>query len=241
MRFQAFGFGKQTGVELPGEDPGRLNPLAKWNKYSTESVAQGYELMVTPLQLARGFCAYANGGTTRPAAYRQRGARSRGQTSSTGRAARLTMMLKPLTRSLQRSLKRILCDMVVRGTATKARSRTGTSSARPEPRTSARASGGYNDNKYTSSFMGSAPAENPRLVITMVIHEPDIAFANEHGLSHYGGAVAAPGAGRVLERSLAYLRVPASPDLPIPPPQIANVLYAFDAKLYTNRSASAQE
>ena len=49
-----WGFGRPTGIELPGEDPGRLNPLRQWNKYSTESVAQGYEIMVTPLQLCRG-------------------------------------------------------------------------------------------------------------------------------------------------------------------------------------------
>ena len=59
---RSFGFGHQTGIELPGEDPGRVNPLAKWTKYSTESVSQGYEVMVTPLQLCRAFCAYANGG-----------------------------------------------------------------------------------------------------------------------------------------------------------------------------------
>ena len=57
-----FGFGTRTGIELPGESNGRVNPLKQWNKYSTESCAQGYELMVTPLQLARGFCCYANGG-----------------------------------------------------------------------------------------------------------------------------------------------------------------------------------
>src|SRR5512133_4173310 len=57
-----FGFGARSGIELPGEDPGLINPLARWSKHSTDSVAQGYELMVTPLQLARGFCAYANGG-----------------------------------------------------------------------------------------------------------------------------------------------------------------------------------
>jgi cell division protein FtsI/penicillin-binding protein 2 len=58
----SFHFGQPTGIELPGEDPGRLNPLDKWTKFSTESVSQGYEIMVTPMQLARGFCAYANGG-----------------------------------------------------------------------------------------------------------------------------------------------------------------------------------
>ena len=58
----SWGFGQQTGIELGGEDPGLLNPLKKWSQWTTESVAQGYEIMVTPLQLCRAFCAYANGG-----------------------------------------------------------------------------------------------------------------------------------------------------------------------------------
>ena len=57
-----FGFGKRTGIDLPGENGGKVSPLNKWTHYSTESIAQGYELMVTPLQIARAFCAIANGG-----------------------------------------------------------------------------------------------------------------------------------------------------------------------------------
>src|SRR5881397_463932 len=52
--FQAvseFGFGQVTGVDLPGENAGRVNPLRKWGRASTESVSQGYEIMVTPMQL----------------------------------------------------------------------------------------------------------------------------------------------------------------------------------------------
>ena len=139
------------------------------------------------------------------------------------------------------TVKRILCDVVIRGTATKARSKTWNIFGKTGTAHISQGRAGYNDQKYTSSFMGGAPAENPRLVVTLVVHEPDIEFANKQGLSHYGGAVAAPGASRLLERSLAYLQIPASPDLPIPPPQIANVLYAFDPHLYTNRTASARE
>ncbi len=62
---KSFGFGETTGVELGGENHGRINPLKQWTHFSTESVAQGYEMMVTPMQLARGFCAYANGGACR--------------------------------------------------------------------------------------------------------------------------------------------------------------------------------
>ncbi|MGE5607835.1 MAG: peptidoglycan D,D-transpeptidase FtsI family protein, partial [Bacillota bacterium] len=57
-----FRFGRTTGIELPGEDPGLVYPLKKWGRASTESVAQGYEMMLTPLQIARAFCVYANGG-----------------------------------------------------------------------------------------------------------------------------------------------------------------------------------
>src|SRR5256714_200593 len=58
----SFHFGQRTGVDLPGEDPGLLRPLGVWGRDSTISVSQGYELMVTPMQLARAFSAYANGG-----------------------------------------------------------------------------------------------------------------------------------------------------------------------------------
>ena len=85
-----------------------------------------------------------------------------------------------------------------------------------------------------SSFMGGAPAENPRLIVMMVIHEPD------KSLGHYGGDVSAPAAARILERSLAYLEVPSSPDLPPPPPEIASVLWNYNAKLYGIRTARAE-
>ncbi len=237
----AFQFGKETGIELPGEDPGRLNPLPKWNRFSTESISQGYEVMVTPLQLARGFCAYANGGRLVQPHLIKGVLDANGQVIARTKTSDLTMMPEAIDPITAATMKRILCDVVIRGTAPKARSKTWNIFGKTGTAHVSEGKSGYSATKYTSSFMGAAPAESPRLVVTMIIHEPDIAYANAQGMSHYGGAVAAPGASRVLERSLAYLQVPASPDLPIPPPQIANVLYNFDAKLYTNRTASARE
>ena len=73
----------------------------------------------------------------------------------------------------------------------------------------------------------------------MVLHDPDKA------LGHYGGTVSAPAASRVLERALGYLQVPASPDLPPPPPEIARVLVNYDPAVYSKagiaRTASARE
>jgi len=54
--------GETTGIELPGEDPGLLRPASKWSNSDLVSAVQGYSLMVTPLQLTRNMCAYANGG-----------------------------------------------------------------------------------------------------------------------------------------------------------------------------------
>ncbi len=237
----SFGYGAVTGVELPGEEPGVLHPLKQWNKYSTESISQGYELMVTPMQLCRAMCAYGNGGrlvTPRiikgvldaeggtieplPASYG-------GQPES---AHKLELMPEAINPETAAEMKRILCDVVIRGTAEKARSRywnifgkTGTAHITK--------GGSYSEQAFNSSFVGGAPAESPALVIAFIVHEPD----RQKG--HYGGVVSAPGAMHVLERSLAYLQVPSSPDLTLPPPNVANVLYAYDANLYTDRSANA--
>jgi cell division protein FtsI/penicillin-binding protein 2 len=218
----SFDFGKPTGIELPGEDPGLLNPLRKWTKYSTESVSQGYELMVTPVQLARAMCAYANGGRlVRPHIIRgilDDDGQITAAAGAPGPADALPQAIDPAT-ALQ--VRRILCDVPLRGTALGALTdrtwnifgKTGTAHVTK--------GSFYSSEAFTSSFIGGAPAEQPRLVIAMVIHEPD------RRLGHYGGIVSAPAACRVLDRAMAYLQQPASPPLPPPPPHIAAVLYEY--------------
>lgn len=232
---RSFGFGRPTGLELPGEDAGLINPLAKWTKYSTESVSQGYEVMVTPMQLCRAFCAYANGGHLVTPRVVKGTLQPDGGIASRNEAASLQLMPAVLDPTTAMEIRRALCDVVIRGTATKARSKTWNIFGKTG---TAHVGGknGYSDAKFTSSFMGGAPFENPRLVVTMIIHEPDKALA------HYGGTVAAPGAARLLERSLAYLQAPASPDLSLPPQQVADVLFNYNAKLYKiGATASAHE
>jgi len=84
---------------------------------------------------------------------------------------------------------------------------------------------GYDPNLFNSSFMGGAPAEDPKIVVAMVIHEPD------RKLGHYGGTVSAPAAVRVIERTLGYLQVPQSPPLPPPPGDVAGVLQGYTGKI----------
>jgi cell division protein FtsI (penicillin-binding protein 3) len=230
----AFAFGRQTGIELPAEDSGLLNPLKKWNKYSTESVAQGYELMVTPLQLARAMCAYANGGRLIEPRIVKGVLDDNGQVVSRTQHAQHSMLPEAVDPITSAEIKRILADIPVRGTATKARSatwnifgKTGTAHISVD--------GSYDQKSYNSSFIGGAPFESPRLVIAFVLHEPD------RKKGHYGGLVSAPSASRVLERALAYLQVPVSPALAPPPPEISNALYAFDPAQYKRRQGSPSQ
>jgi cell division protein FtsI (penicillin-binding protein 3) len=224
----SFAFGKRTGIELPGEDPGLINPLKKWTKPSPVSIAMGYEMMVTPLQLIRGACTYANGGklVTPTIVHGTIDHDGRVQPRLKAANSKNAQVIDGPTSEL---IRRIMCDVVVRGTGTKARSdrwnvfgKTGTAHTAK--------GGSYNESNYTSSFVGGAPFENPRLVVAVIIHDPDKSVA------HFGGTVSAPAAGAILERSLSYLQIPPSPELRPPPAQIANVLHAFDPRVYERKS-----
>jgi cell division protein FtsI/penicillin-binding protein 2 len=230
-----FGFGRPTGVDLPGEDPGLVRPLAKWGKYSTESIAQGYELMVTPMQIARAFCAYANGGHLVEPRLIKGTLDPDGQIVSRAESKQLKLQPQAIDRVTALAMKRILCDVVVRGTGVKARSATWNIFGKTGTAHISEGKAGYSEGRFNSSFLGGAPAEDPRLVIAMILHDPD------KSLAHFGGAVSAPAAGKVLERSLAYLDVAASPDLPLPPPAIAELLWGYNEKLYSDRRASVAE
>lgn len=226
-----WGFGRATGLELPSENPGRLNPLPKWNKFSTESVSQGYEIMLTPLQLTRAFCAYGNGGRlVRPSLIRGV-LDADGHVVARTRPADLTDMPQVLDPESAAQVRRILCDVVIRGTATGARSETWTIFGKTGTAHISEGRSGYSLTRFNSSFLCAAPAEEPRLVVGMFVHEPD------KSLAHYGGSVAAPFATKIIERALTYLQVPPSPELQPPPPQIASVLYEFNPNVYKPRHA----
>jgi cell division protein FtsI (penicillin-binding protein 3) len=230
-----FGFGEKTGIDLPGESHGKVNPLKEWNKYSTESCAQGYELMVTPLQLARGFCAYANGGRLLKPRIIKGLLDADGNTISEEKQTGVTLYRQAIDAQTAQQVRRILCDVVVRGTATAARSKvwnifgkTGTAHISEGP------GKGYSDHLFNSSFIAGCPAESPRLVVAFIVHKPDAP-------THYGGAIAGPGACRLLERCMAYLQVPTSPDLPLPPTKVAEVLYQYKPGVYGNRTVTSRE
>ncbi len=200
----AFGFGQQTGIGLEGESSGMVNQLRRWNPYSISSVPMGQEVGVTVLQITRAFCAFANDGwLVRPTI------RAIDDRSQLGPAHVVGRVITPEISKLTRS---VLRRAVVEGTGKKADSKmyqvfgkTGTAQVAQPNR------GGYLPGAYIGSFVGGAPYDNPRLVVTVSIHRPD------PRKGHYGGIIAAPAAKNVLEQSLLYLGVPPDQAPPTTP------------------------
>jgi len=207
-----FGFGRPTGIDLPGELSGILRPLKQWNGYSTGSIPMGHELAVTPLQLITAQAALANGGrliTPRILKGVQ------GERSDSARAFQTSLedptLAEPATivrptvsaEIARWVIEEPMTQVVSRGTGRRAKipgysvfGKTGTAQ-KMDPTT-----GGYSKTLHSSSFICGAPAHNPRVIVLVVVDEP------QSGSTHYGGTIAAPAAAKILSRSLMYLRVP---------------------------------
>ena len=191
-----WGFGTATGSDLPAEDAGKLIPLNRWTIYSETSVPMGHEISVTPLQLAAAMSAIANGGTLyRPFVVRRVVATDGVVLAEAG----AQQVRRVVTGKTSREMIEILKKVVTDGTGKKAAvpgvavgGKTGTSQ-KIDPVTKQ-----YTHEKYLASFVGFAPADDARLCIAVILDEPQGAY--------YGGAVAAPVVGKIIQRGLIYVR-----------------------------------
>jgi len=194
-----FGFGRKTGVELPGESAGLLHPLQQWTRLSVSSLPMGQEVAVSALQLTAGFCVFANGGWwVRPRIVL-------GAADSQGRKM-LESAPPAFHRVLDEGIAKLMCDdllaaVVERGTARDSAiagysmsGKTGT------PQLSRPGARGYEPGAYASVFVGIVPTSAPRFVISVMIKKPQAA--------HYGGVVAAPAVAHMAERILSMFQVP---------------------------------
>jgi cell division protein FtsI (penicillin-binding protein 3) len=210
-----FGFGRRTGIDLPGELPGILRPLEAWTAYSTGSIPMGHEIATTPLQLITAHAALANGGQLIQPRLRRDGRHERqGRWESTELSP--PVVQATIAPEMARwVVEQPLRDVVVRGTGRKAQlsqyavfGKTGTAQSLDEQ-------GGYRSGKYIASFVGGAPVEQPRVMAVVVVNQ-----ANTGGET-FGGIVAAPAVAELLQQSLLTLRVPPSdqqsPVLQFPP------------------------
>jgi cell division protein FtsI (penicillin-binding protein 3) len=185
------GFGSTTGIQLPGEVPGLLNPPSSWVPVDQASISYGYGISVTPLQLARAYLAIANDGVALPLTLRRIDTPPEGdRVFSLATARRLQSMLELAVSDAGTGKAAQVADYRVAGKTGTVRKLTAT---------------GYSEEKYVAWFAGFAPASAPRLVMVVTVDEPT------HG-GYYGGVIAAPVFGRVMTGALRLLDIP--PDDP---------------------------
>jgi len=218
-----FGFGKKTGIDLPGEGKGIFVPLEndewRWGQYALTRASYGQgPVAVTPMQLIRGFCCLVNGGIlVKPQVARGvidrngeivrdyiNGSISLGEEeTAVGTDGAGHVISEKVSRQLvEEALVRVIEGQrgTARAVAIKGYRVFGKTGTAKVPRKNGR---GYEDNKYVSSFIGGAPVENPKLCVLVQVRQPDRSL----GLGYTGGRVAGPVAREILRQGLAYLGV----------------------------------
>ncbi len=197
-----FGFGEQTGIELPAETAGMVRPPERWFGDSLASMAIGYEIGVSPLQMATAFATIANNGVRVSPRIIKEIRRSDDTVISVTKPEKTRVISDEAASGLRQMLRQV----VVAGTGKRAQvegyttaGKTGTA-WKYDPAIK-RVSG----SKYVSSFIGYAPANNPRITIAVMIDEPRIGGRN-------GGDVAAPVFREITEQVLPELKVAPDSD-----------------------------
>lgn len=201
---QNFGFGEETGIKLPAESSGVLHPPERWSGDSLASMSIGYEVNVTALQAATAFAAIANDGVKIKPHIIKEIRDADGKIYKDVKPEKVQILSQKAARDLRKMLK----GVVEKGTAKRARlngytaaGKTGTA-WKYDPKIKK-----YNPAKYISSFVGMAPAENPSVVIAVVMDEP-------RGGARDGGQVSAPVFRQIAEQVLPELNVSPSDNLP---------------------------
>jgi cell division protein FtsI/penicillin-binding protein 2 len=193
---QKFGFGAPTGVELPAEAGGIFRSPKSWNGDSLASMSIGYEISVSALQMASAYATIANDGVrVQPHIIKE--IRQDGKVLSSTEAQKTQVV----TADTARYLKRMLREVVLKGTGKRAQLNGYTAAGKTGTAWKYNAKLKKVDSgKYVSSFIGMAPADNPSVVILVVMDEPQ-------GGARDGGQVSAPVFREIAEQILPELNV----------------------------------
>lgn len=203
------GFGRETGLELKGEDPGLVNPLKRWTSYTTTSVPMGQEVGVTAIQLATAFSAIANDGLLLKPRLIQAVYDANDKLIEDRSAVQKVRQIVP-PQVCRMFREQVLALVPTEGTGKDGRLEGWTSCGKTGTAQVSRKGGhGYEPHAYTSTYMAAAPAPRPRLVCLISVRKPDVTVG-----PYYGGSVCGPVVKEVLEKSLAYLDVPKDDLLP---------------------------
>jgi stage V sporulation protein D (sporulation-specific penicillin-binding protein) len=195
---EKYGFDRKTGIDFPGEAKGFYPKAENWSKMSLANIPFGQGICTTQIQMVKAFSVIANNGRPVTPHFLLEAKNQRGRIVET---AKLPEEKQVIDLQTCEQMKDILEKTVVQGTGQQAKvphyrvgGKTGTAQkAKVNNR-------GYEKGKYVASFIGMAPIEDPRLLILVVIDEPQASI--------YGGSVAAPVFSKVAEFSLRHLRIP---------------------------------
>ena len=183
----AYGFGKPTGIQFPGEGSGIVVPVEDWSDSSIGNIPMGQGIAVTPIQMARAFSAVAyNGWAVKPRLVAQVGETVYDEVEKQ----------RVIPGKVAREVREMLALAVAEGTGTEAQipgyevaGKTGTAEMAVP--------GGYAKGVYVASFIGMVPADHPRLVVLCAIN----------GTPEYGGTAAAPAVKKIMQYSLQRLEI----------------------------------
>lgn len=191
--YRRLGFGARTASGFPGESSGVLPHYREWNEFERATLAFGYGLSTTTLQLARAYAVLAADGIRRPVTMlKVDGAAPRGVRVISARTARQVRAMMETVISAEGTARRAAID----GYRVAGKTGTAKKSAGRQ---------GYSANRYQAVFAGMVPAGQPRFVMVVMVDEP-------RGKAYYGGLVAAPVFAKVMENALRLFNVP--PDDP---------------------------
>src|SRR5215813_1889269 len=196
---RAYGFGKQTGIELPGESRGLKKPVTRWSKVSIASMSMGQEIGVTAVQVVSMVSTIANDGLyTPPRVVAGELPPNAGPKPVVFHPPQQHRVISTLTAV---KMKKMMESVVLDGTARRAildgytvAGKTGTAQ-KVDP-----ATGAYSKTKYVASFVGFAPVNNPSITIAVILD-------SSQGL-HQGGQVSAPVFRSIAQQVLEYMHVP---------------------------------
>ncbi|GAM54189.1 cell division protein ftsI [Vibrio ishigakensis] len=188
--YSSIGFGSTSGINLVGETPGLFPNRRRWSDFEIATLAFGYGMAITPLQLAHAYATLGNYGKFMPLhiVKSQKGLEAK-QVLSKHNSAEVLEMLEAVTQPGGSAIR-------ARVPGYRVGAKTGTSRKAN--------AGGYSD-EYVSLTAGLAPISHPRIAMVVVVNEPQ-------GDEYYGGAVAAPVFGEVMKGALQILNV--TPDAP---------------------------
>lgn len=191
-----FGFGKKTGIDLPGEVEGIIRPTNKWSKLSLCSISMGQEVTVTAIQLACALSSVANGGFyVKPRII----AKVQDKTGYVIKKFEPRKLHRVMSVEASQKVRGILRGVVEEGTGTRAEVKGYSPAGKTGTAQKVEEDGRYSHRKFMSSFIGFLPYDDPKFVVVVLMDEPRPQY--------YGGTVCAPVFKKVAEQLMRYYKI----------------------------------